>query len=77
MYQKPTRLSEQAHGLIEAYAKSIKALGVAPSTDHFYAVQSKRQALENYIRNLENNQSFNKERSNGMVRRTGRMDGGQ
>jgi hypothetical protein len=57
MYQKPTRLSEQAHGLIEAYAKSIKALGVVPSTDHFYAVQSKRQALENYICNLENNQS--------------------
>jgi len=57
MYQKPTRLSEQARGLIEAYAKSIKALDVVPSTDHFYDVQSKRQALENYICNLEDKNS--------------------
>ena len=57
MMAKTTRLSEQAHGLIEAYAKSIKALGVVPSMDHFYDVQSKRQTLENYIRNLEINQS--------------------
>ena len=57
LYQKPTRLSEQAHWLIEAYAKSIKALGVVPSTDHFYAVQSKRQALENYIKAVESSKN--------------------